>query len=366
MNVNIQPKSQYLINAFLVFFIVHSMQVGVGVQGFQRIIYLESKHDAWISVLIAGIATNIIGFLIYKTLAMYNTSDIFGIHFDLYGKWIGNLINFIYILHCLGAFYVIIRNYIEVVQAWVFPDLPTWFISLTIMILVVYGVTGGFRTIIGVCFFSIIFTIWLILLLAFPFQFANWDYLFPIFESDVNDLLHGARQMTFTILGFELLYAFFPFVKEKEKIHKYYQLGLLFTTLLYTLIMVVSLSYFSGGQLERTIWGTLSMFKIVRLPFIERFEYVSITIWVIIILPNLMLYLWAASRGLGRIFKRDTRKFSLLLALLLYISTQIFLTRVGINLINDQYAKYAFYFVFCYPVILFLLVLIKKRLWKKR
>lgn len=234
------------------------------------------------------------------------------------------------------------------------------------MLLVMYGLTGGFRTIVGFCFFSIIFTVWMISLLAFPFQFANWEYLSPILESDLKEILKGARQMTFTVLGFELLYAFYPYVNEKEKINKYFQYGLLFTTFLYLIIMVISLAYFSGGQLERTIWGTLSLFKIVRLPFIERFEYVAVSSWIILILPNLMLYLWSASRGLSRIWNRSMINISWLLAFFLYLSLQIFLTRIEINLINDNYAKYAFYLVFVYPIFLYIIALFKKRIKNQR
>src|SRR5574342_711621 len=195
MKVSFQPKPQSLVNAFLIFFIVHSMQIGVGIQGFQRIIYMEARHDAWISVIIGGIATQIVAWVMVKTLRIYDSSDLYGIQYDIFGKWLGNLLNLFFVLYCLSAFYVIIRNYIEVIQAWVFPDLPTWFLSLTLLLLVGYGLTGGFRTIVGVSFFSVVGSLWVILLLAYPIQFSHVDYLFPLFEASIPDLLRGAKQM---------------------------------------------------------------------------------------------------------------------------------------------------------------------------
>lgn len=366
MKIHIEPKPHNMVNTFLLIFVIHSMQVGVGIQGFQRIIYMEAKHDAWISVILSGAATAIIGFIMVKTLSFYENSDLYGIQYDVLGKWLGNLINILFVLYFLGGFHIIVRNYIEVIQAWVFPEVPNWLLALTLVYLVYYGLNGGLRTVVGVSFFSVILSLWLNLLLAYPIQFANWDYLFPLLEASITDMLRGAKQMTFTVIGFEIIYVIYPFLKEKDRVHKYMQYGLWFTTLLYLALMVVSLAYFSGGQLERTIWGTLSLFKIVRFPFIERFEYVAITFWVLLILPNLMLYMWAASRGLSRIFNKKEQKVSRILLLFVFLTLLYPLNRVQINMFNDHFAKIALYIVFVYPVLLFGTVLIKKKFFRKK
>ncbi len=355
-----------MVNTFLLIFVVHSMQLGVGIQGFQRIIYMEARHDAWISVIISGVATAIIGFIMVKTLSAYENTDLYGIQYDVLGKWIGTLVNILFVLYFLGGFHMIVRNYIEVLQAWVFPEIPNWLLALTLVYLVYYGLNGGLRTVVGVSFFSVTLSLWLILLLAYPFQFANWDYLFPMFEASVTEMLIGAKQMTFTVIGFEIIYVIYPFLKEKDRVHKYMQYGLGFTTILYLAVMVVSLAYFSGGQLERTIWGTLSLFKIVRFPFIERFEYVAITFWVLLILPNLMLYMWAATRGISRIFNKKEQKVSWILLTFILLTLLYPLTRVQINMLNDYFARGAFYIVFVYPLLLFGAVLIKNKLFRKK
>lgn len=366
MKVLVEPKPHSMVNTFLLIFVIHSMQLGVGVQGFQRIIYLEAKHDAWISVIISGIASGIVGFIMVKTLAAYETSDLYGIQYDVLGKWLGNLMNLVFVLYSLGSFHIIVRNYVEVIQAWIFPQVPNWLLAFTLLLLVFYGMNGGLRTVVGVSFFSVTMSLWMILLLIYPFQFTNWNYLFPIFEASVTDILKGAKEMTFTIIGFEIIFVLYPFLKEKDKVNKYMQIGLLFTTILYLGIMVVSLGYFSGGQLERTIWGTLSLFKIVRFPFIERFEYVAISFWVLLILPNLMFYLWSASRGISRIFNKNAKKINWLMLAVLFLSLLHPLNRDQINTVNNYFAKGAFYLIFGYPFLLYGAVWIKKRLFRKK
>jgi spore germination protein (amino acid permease) len=361
MKISIAPKPQFMVNAFLMFFIVHSIQIGVGVQGFQRIIYLQAKHDAWISIIISGIATHLIVWLMIKTLSYYDSADIYGIHYDVFGKWIGTVFNSVYIIYCLMAFIVVMRNYIEVVQAWIFPEISTWFLAATLLILVIYGITSGVRIIVGISFFSVVLSLWMLILLVYPLQFANFDNFLPLIEANVKELLLGAHSMTFTVLGFEIIYFLYPYIKEKEKVQRYSQLALLATSFVYLAVMLVSLAYFSGGQLERVIWGTLSLFKIIRFPFIERMEYVAIAFWMFIILPNLLLYLWAATRGMNRIFNFNEKKVVWIFSILILIATVLMKTRVQINTVNGKFGNYAFYIVFCYPILLYIVTIIKRK-----
>jgi spore germination protein (amino acid permease) len=365
MEVVLKIKSHYLFNAFLIFFVVHATQIGVGVQGFQRIIFQNAHQDAWISVIISGVSTNLLVFMIIKTLALYSSTDIYGIHHDLFGLIIGKLLNVSYIFYLIMSFFVVLRNYIEVIQAWIFPELPLWFLSSSMLLLVIYGINSGIRSIVGIAFFSVTLSLWLLIFIAYPMKYANWKQMLPMFEADMISLLKGAYHMTFTVLGYEILYTIYPYVKEKKKVQKFAQLGVVFTTLIYTSLMVVSTVYFSGEQLERTIWATLSLFKVVRLPFIERFEYVAITYWMLIILPNLILYMWSACRGIERIFNIKSKNTIWGISILTIIGIQFFVTRNQVNTLNGVFAKFAFFVVTVYPVILYLFALVKRKLLKK-
>ncbi|MBH0171476.1 GerAB/ArcD/ProY family transporter [Fictibacillus sp. 18YEL24] len=362
MDVQQNIKPNQLVNAFLVFFVVHSTQIGVGLQGFQRIIYKDAHQDAWISVLIAGLATNILVFIIIKTLELYGSADIYGIHHDVFGVLLGKLFNAVYIFYALMSFFVVLRNYIEVIQAWIFPELSLWFLSLSILLLVIYGLTSGIRSMVGIAFFSVTLSLWLLIFLIYPLQFARWDQMLPILENDILSLLKGAYNMTFTMLGFEILYVIYPYLKEKNKVQKFAQFGLIFSTLIYLALMIVAILYFSGMQLERTIWATLSLFKIVRLPFIERFEYVAITYWMLIILPNLIFYMWSACRGIKRMFNIEETKSVWFFSAIVFIAIQFIVSRTEVNMLNDYFAKSAFYVVACYPFVLYGAAWLKKRL----
>jgi len=361
MNNPIQLSPKDMINAYLLFFVIHSAQIGVGVHGFQRIVFQEARQDAWISVLLAGLATHIIAFCMIKTLEVYGSNDLYGIQQDVYGKWIGNFLNAIYILYCFVAFFSVLRNYIEVIQAWIFPGISTWFLSLTLLIIIIYAFTGGLRVMVGVSFFSVVLALWIFPMLVFPMKFSSAESLFPILESNISSLLKGAQSMTFTIIGFEILNVIYPFIKDKKSAGKYTHLALLATTFVYLSVMLVSIAYYSEGKLLKTVWATLTLFSFISFPFMERFEFVAVCFWMLIILPNLCLYLWAAYRGTIRLVKISGTKFVWIFSFLIFLSTLFIQSRTQIDMINTQYGKVAFFVVFVYPIFLYMITILKKK-----
>lgn len=361
MTHSIQVKKQEMINAFLLFFVIHTCQIGVGIHGFQRVIYQDAKHDAWISVILIGVFTHIIAIFMIKTLEIYGSNDLYGIHNDIFGKWVGNFLNSLYVLYCAASFFMVLRNYIEVIQTWVFPNLQTWFISATLLLIVIYAFTGGLRVLVGLSFFSFFIGIWLLPLLAYPLNFTTPQSLLPVMETNIMGILNGAKSMTFTVIGFEILNIIYPFIKEKNKVQKYVHWGLLTTTIIYLAVILVSITYFSGEQLSKTIWATLSLFSIVSFPFLERFEFIAVCFWMLIILPNLCLFLWAAYRGTIRMVKISSTQFISIFSIVLFMLSLSIETRIQINTANGYFGQVAFYVVFVYPIILYFLAVMKKK-----
>ncbi|MDQ1001888.1 spore germination protein (amino acid permease) [Neobacillus niacini] len=360
MKVNLHPKEGLLINAFMLVFIIHAAQVGVGLVGLPRVVYLEAKHDAWISVFLAGMITSVVLTFMIQMLKQYDSADLYGIHVDIFGKWAGYSLNIIYMIYMTSTFFVILMNYVEIVQVWIFPTLPTWQISLVLILLIIYAVYGGIRVVVGVAFLSVIGTFWLVIVMFIPLQYGDFNHLFPIMNTNVKQLLRGAQSTTLSMLGYELILFVYPFVKEKHKAMFFVQIGNLITTIVFTLATLVCIVFFASNSLEKTIWPVLSMFKIVRLPNLERFEFIAVSFWMLIILPNMCFYVWAASKGFSRILRKKQKWGIWIIGIAAYGATFFIKSRYQMNTVTDLIAKAGFYFAFCYPVLLAIIVFIKK------
>ncbi|MBW3111022.1 spore germination protein [Bacillus sp. MCCB 382] len=353
------------ISPFLVFFLIHSIQVGAGVLGFQRVISMNAGYDGWISVILAGIFTHIIMVMMYLILDKVD-GDLVSAHTLAFGKWIGNVFNFIFVIYFSLLVITILRTYIEVLQVWMYPRLSTFFFSLFFLLLVYYIVNGGVRTITGTAFFGIILPSYLILTFAFTFQYSDFRNVLPVFDHSVKDLLISTKNMSLTYLGYESILILYPFVKDAKKSQKYAHWGLFTTTTLYTLLAIISFAFFSQKQLEKTVWATLSMWKIVEMPFVERFEYIGIANWCLIILPNVCIAIWCSSRILKRMTPLRHRT-SLLIICILCLSTLTFFTdRKQVNFLNDISGQIGFYINYFYVPALLLLVIIMKKVRHKQ
>lgn len=361
--MNIKIPEDKKISPYLVFYLIASMQFGIGVLGFQRTIAKTAGYDAWMAIPITGISIHIILWMMLKMLKTVD-GDLISIHIFVFGKKIGKYINIVFIFYfCLLAT-TVLRNYIEVVQVWMFPELSTFVFATAFLILVIYTVYGGLRTVTGMALFSIIIPCYILLVFFFNIPFADFTNLLPILNHSGKEILLASHNMSLTVIGFETILFFYPFIKNKEKSGKWAYLANIVTTCIYTYIAVITFAYFSKLQLKKNIWPTLTMWKIVELPFIERFEYIGITNWFLIILPNICIPLWCASRVAKRLFPVRQKVFVLILASLCLVVASFITSREQINFLAEITAKAGFYLNFVYIPILFILLVIVKKVKK--
>ncbi|MGE1164825.1 GerAB/ArcD/ProY family transporter [Peribacillus simplex] len=357
---HVEVNEKYKVSPFYVFFLVHSMQTGVGVLSFQRVLAKSAGTDGWISILLAGLLVHILIWIIYKILSIV-PGDIISANNHAFGKWIGNFFSLLFILHFLILGMDMIISYINVIHVWMFAEVASWAFTVVLLLLIYYINTGGFRTITGIAFLSVILTYWIFFVLFYAMKYSEFTNLLPIFDHNLLDILKGTRSTSLTFLGFEMILMFYPFIKDAKTSQKYAHGGAIATTLLTVLIYLVSLIFYSQKQLEMTIWPTLTMTSIVELPFIQRFEYIEISWWAIFVIPNMTIYLWAASRGIKRIFNVQ-QKYPLWAMSIIILLTNIFVfDQDSLYILNKIINPYSVLFLTLYLPLLLAIIYIKKR-----
>ena len=359
------PAEDKKVSPYLSFYITTGIQIGVVVLSFQRVIVKTAGHDAWISVLVAGFAVHIILWMTYQIVIKGN-NDIIVIHRDLFGKWLGGLLSLMLSIYLMLSFLVVMRSYIEVIQVWMFPQLQTWYMGLLLSILTYLYVIGGFRVITGLCVVSFFITIPLLLLVAFPLENAQFSHLLPVMEHSPGEILGGARQMSIIFSGFEIILFCYPFLKNGARSHIWAQAGNAFTTLVYLIFALVAIVYFTEGQLEKTIWPTLTLWKVVDFPFLERFEYAGIAIWLFVALPNLCLCLWAATRILKQLFSIQQKKSIIPLLFLTVFASSLLVDGMQIRHFNEVVGRITFYLIFAYIPFIYFYQLISKKMRRSK
>ncbi|RCW66993.1 GerAB/ArcD/ProY family transporter [Saliterribacillus persicus] len=342
------------VSPFLIFFIIHASQVGEGVLSFERFIAEKAGYDSWISILLTGIIFSIAIFLICKLSIRNNGEDLIAIHQSLFGKYIGGFFSLFFIAYFFLITMTVIRSYIEIIQVWIFPDLSVFLFSLIIFILLLYYVLGGLRIVVGLLFFSIFTTTFLFSFKYVAFTNGYFSNLLPIMDHSFTEILQAVEPMTYSFLGPELILVYAPFIHQFQKGIKWAIIGNLFTMLVYFLSAFAIFLYFNEQQLLQLSWPTLHMWKVIDLPFIERFEYVGITLHFIAIISTAAIYYWACTQSLFRLTGLSFKKIATAI-LIISIGFSFFIHDfLVVEFIMQKISKVGFYIIVAYFPILFL------------
>ncbi len=358
----IKVKDQ--VPALMVFFLIVSSQVGVGVLGFQSVINKYAGHDAWLSVIVAGLALHVIIWIMYKILYNNESGEIVAIHKFTYGKWLGAFLSTIFSVYLLLLSVIVLRTYIEIIQVWIFPHVQVWALLFLLIPLFYYIISGEFRIVVGVCFFGVVYPSFLIFTLIYPLKYSHMTYILPILDHSFTEIMQSSSLAILSFLGVGCLLVFYPFIRESRQSQKFAHIGNLSTTLLYVFICFVTYVYYNQSELQNTIWATLGMWKIIEMPFLARFEYFGIATLFFSILPNIVLFLWASTRTLHNVAGISQKKIAAILLVIVFVACVIPAGRMVINQLSDIVGNFGLLFLFGYIPVLFLINFIRRKVTK--
>ncbi|NQX60636.1 GerAB/ArcD/ProY family transporter [Paenibacillus qinlingensis] len=343
---------RFTISPFLVFVLIHSMQFGPEYLSMSIKPMQLAGQDTWISVILCGICFHVVIWMIYRILG-HSETDLTHIHQQFFGKLVGGVLNFIFIIYFLLVASFLIRQFIEIIQVWLFPDLATWPLALVLLFLVYYIVAGGFRVIVGICMFSLVRYI-TILALFFPVAYFHFNNLTPVFDHSLNDIIQAGKEMTYPYLGVETLFFCYTFIETPKKSQKWAHLANFVSTVSYLLIIFFSILMFKPEQLSKEIWPQLTKYKFIHFPFIERFEYIGAAAQILWVIPILCFCLWASSRMCKIMFTVKQLTALPILLILVFATVCLIPDHTRIESVQTLLSGIGFYIVFVYVPFLFI------------
>ena len=366
IELNLKVKKSLRIRAFQMYFIIVGIQVGVGILGTPRYIFNQSQQDAWLSILIAFIYMILLVWTMFVILGQYENADIFSIQVDLFGKWIGKALGTIYILFFMAELLSVLISYIQIVHVFLFPTMPSYIMAFLLIFLATYAVLGGIRVVVGTVFLFSLLSPWILVLLYDPITRMEWSHFLPLFDASMIELLKGARTTAYSFFGLEILFIIYPFIDNKKNAKIPTFLALCTSTLLVLVTTIISIGYYSPNDFNLMDWPVLSLFKSVAFSFMERFDYLVIAEWMMVILPMMALLMWMITHGTKRLYGISQKKTLYLVSILLIIIASLFNTDYQIEKYTDLIARFGFWLVFVYPIILLPIVLFKKKREKRK
>lgn len=285
----------------------------------------------------------------YRMLRHENTLT--SIHEQAFHKF-GKVVDLFFILYFTALVIVLTTTYVEIVRVWLFPGLDHWVLIIILIGLVYLFTNSGLRTIVGVCVIAFFLIIPLLLFSHYPSGMLQTGSLFPVFNHSVLEIMQGAKKMTFQLLGIEVLLVAYPFLKDGQASHRFAQWGLAFNIVLYVFIYTITYLIFHEHHLVEIMWPTLSVWQM---------EYLGISLWLIILLPTMSLYLWSSSYITKQSFSIRQRPALRILTVICIVTASFFQREVDILQLSRVLSTVGFYTLYLYIPFLFIWTTAKRK-----
>ena len=333
--------------------------MGLGILNFQNKIIASAGQDGWFSIIVGGAAVHLVIWMIF-TMLNNPAKDFIQLHASLFGKVLGGFLSL-----ALAGFFIVYaltiwRTFIEILQVWVFPTIHTWEFAFVMACLTYYLVSGGFRVIVGFCLVNLVICIVLSVLFTFFVQYGKLYNLLPVFNHSPNEMLSSFKSAGEIFVGITTIMIYFPFLKSGRKNGKWAHAGLISATAQYTLLMVITILYFSQGQLKHTIWATLEMTKIFRFAFITRLEIIVILLMFIGMVPSGCIPLWCSTRILKSLTPLKPRLSLAVILIGMFAASVWIKEHTAVVALSRFLSNVGFYIVFVYIPVIFIAYLVKK------
>lgn len=348
-----------ILNGYHVIFLIQNIIVGMGLLSMNNSLSPLGYSQWWIPLLFGLVANLTLIPMIWLGL-QFKDDDLYTIHEKLLGKWIGKSLNFILLIYAIVLFAAVIEGYLELIQISILPERTITGHLILFILITVFIVKGGIKSLARFCMLTFFLTGWMVYFLRWGFEDGEIRHLLPLFNFTGKELWDATKGGFNSIIGYELLMIFFPYIRKPEKAFKHASMGIWFSVFFYFVVGIVAVMYFTEWQLEHLQFPVLKLFQAVDLSFVERIDKVGVTLWVFLILTTAGAYLWMAKKGVDSLRNKNSQY---------HIYSVAILTYIVINLPISQTVRKTFYektFFFSYgfilwPILLCLVHLVRRR-----
>ncbi|WP_338588273.1 GerAB/ArcD/ProY family transporter [Paenibacillus sp. Y5S-9] len=354
--------NRYSMSPIHLFFVLYVSLVSVGLMNFQYKMLHGAENDGWISIVLASVIVAVVIKMMYVLLGRQSPTQSTLVHINqrYWGRYVGSIINWIFILYFVLGSFVAFLSYVHIVQLWILPTQNIAVISLAILVLVYYCVAGGIQSVTGLCLWGTLF----ILLLVFPQIFLVASYLhprnlLPILDHDASSIWYSTRDMLHEFIGCGILLVVYPFIKTPERSVRWAYAAVITAAVVYLVFFTFTFMFFSHGQMKEHLWPTLSLISIIEMPLIQRMEYLVLSFWLLKMLAIIALGLWAACHCL-KLEKSIRPSLGLKIATVLFvILIMVIRNSIQIEMMTEVYMRTGEVLIFIYLPLLFLVSLFR-------
>lgn len=344
--------------------------VGTGILTLPRSLVEAVGTDGWIVILLGGILTAGLVYLIGCIISRLPGKNYLEILAATITKPVAYVVTGIFIIYALVLNSLLIRIFGEVVKMFLLIRTPIEVIMFSMMLTSIYLVRRGIETLgrMAEMLLPIIIIVNLPLFLL-TIQGTDFSNLLPVFQTPFLDIIKAIPIPFFSFLGFEVMLVFGLFYNKPNMAPKSGVYTIVIVTILYLFLNTMVLLRFGKNQIAHMIWPTLSLFKTIEFPglFIENVEAVVMTLWVSIVFMSVAPFYLSNTLLISHFTgTKDHNMFALPLLPIMYFISLFPDSMASTYYYLDIFTKYASTFiVIVVPIAVLISLAIRKGIGKE-
>jgi spore germination protein len=266
---------------------IASMIISIGVLTLPRDIAEATDYaDGWVSLAAAGICSLVFVWVLAKLTSRFPRQSYYEYTSSIITRPLGMTVTVLF-----AASYFIFAAYelralAEVAKHYLFTTTPIEVIAFIFWMVVIYAVCGSRIGLLrlNLLFFPIVVAVVLLTLLL-NVGGVELNHFRPLLVTDWKGIAKGAQACSFSFLGFEIILAYGMYLNKPQHAVRAGIKGVLFPFALYVLLYLFIIGVFSNNSTSEIVYPTVELAKEAEVPgsFLERFESIFFTIWIMTI-----------------------------------------------------------------------------------
>jgi spore germination protein len=337
--------------------IIANAVIGVGILTFPRSIADETDaFDGWISVLIAGAAACLIGWLLGRLASRFPNHTFFEYVALIAGRPFAYLLTLLFGVYSTLLASFEIRAVGNIAKQYLFTTTPVEMITLAFLLIVQYAAAGSRIALLrlNLLFLPIVLLV-IFMVQVYTLRFLEWENVRPFFSTDWMSLLSGVKRLGLSMTGGELVLFYTILMKRPQDAPKSVTLGMAIPILLYMTIYMIVIGVFSSEVVRNLTFPTIELAKGVEVPggFIERVESVFFTIWIMTIFNTCSISFDLAITTLQSVFTRISRfTWILILSPIIYLIAMMPQNQTEFFTFGDRLGYFGVVIAYVIPLVL--------------
>ncbi|KRE92362.1 hypothetical protein ASG89_33190 [Paenibacillus sp. Soil766] len=278
------PGKGNQVTLFQYILLIHSVQMGVGLVPLPGDLAKGCGTDGWIVLVIGWLASTASSLMIIQIMKRRPDGTVIDLLNHYFGRWVGKIGMLMFISYFLIFIFLIYNRMALLIQNWIMQQTNTAVLML-LFFLPAYMITrGGFRNIGRYSEALIFLSLTFLLISLYLFKHAHWIHLLPVLKHGWIPIFETLRSTILAFTGFEITFFLYPYLEKKSSASIGVILANGLTFFIYLLVTILAYVNFSPDEITQFHNTLMSLFKFVEFRFLERFDIMVLSMYLLIIM----------------------------------------------------------------------------------